>query len=252
MVGLLVVVAGCTFNLEEETSTIARGWRLAGATAVVLDDIAFKDNNVKVYGIGADSLVFSCAVRRLVVTDDNTDEYMKLTASREDGQLALGVAVSGEDWVGYKVDDVSMRVGRVVDMTVDIATGKIESDGVEGFHTLRSGSGDVTLGTLRGCEVEVGSGRVTVTVGYDSLDLRLDSAFAGVAVEVGNGDIDISVPEGFRASLDLSTARGEVSVPGVASPDQLYTGDLNGGDSTKTISCNTGRGSITIEEYALP
>ncbi len=74
-----------------------------------------------------------------------------------------------------------------------------EADGV----TVRTGRGRITLRDVAGpLDLRTGDGRVRVTT-----DRRL---VRDVAIETGAGDIDLRVPRGTAARLDLSTGAGRI------------------------------------------
>ncbi len=102
-----------------------------------------------------------------------------------------------------------------------------------GAATISSASGDATVGEL------VGDVRFRAASG--SLVASQPRSTATVAVQTGSGDVEVGVPEGTAARLDLRTGSGEVR-------NSLQPSDGPAdGDETLTVHVRTGSGDIRVQ-----
>lgn len=143
-----------------------------------------------------------------------------------------------------------VRIGVVAgDCRVSTASGDVEVAGCGGRFQVQAASGDVRVGTVTGAlEVSTASGGlVAAEVGGDvrartmSGDIRIRHAGGSqVQVTSASGDLEIGVPEGVAAWLDLTSASGEVAseLPDVGEPAP--------GSPTVEIRAATASGDIRI------
>jgi DUF4097 and DUF4098 domain-containing protein YvlB len=126
------------------------------------------------------------------------------------------------------------------DATVDTVTGNIKADSASGDVSIRELAGDIKF--------RAASGSLTVTQLHGTVNAQTasgDTSVAaacsgGVSVQTGSGDVEIGIPEGTAARLDVRTHSGEVR-------NTLEPADgPMGGDETLTVHVLTGSGDIRV------
>jgi DUF4097 and DUF4098 domain-containing protein YvlB len=148
-------------------------------------------------------------------------------------------AVTIDDVTGnIKADSASgdIAVGSLVgDGRIATASGDARIDRVEGDVTFQAASGNLTVGTLRGnLRAQAASGSVTVAV-----------ATAGaLTAHTSSGDVEVGIPEGTAARLELTTGSGVVDNRLGASDGPVA------GDETLIVHARTGSGDISIRRAA--
>ncbi|MEE6166268.1 MULTISPECIES: DUF4097 family beta strand repeat-containing protein [unclassified Mycolicibacterium] len=133
-----------------------------------------------------------------------------------------------------KADSASgdIAIGRLVgDARIATASGDARIDHVEGDVTFQAASGNLGVGTLRGnLKVRAASGSVTVTV----------AAAGALDAHTSSGEVEVGIPEGTAARLELTTGSGAVD-------NRLETSDgPAAGDETLIVHARTGSGDISI------
>jgi len=119
-------------------------------------------------------------------------------------------------------------VGSVAgNIRADSASGDITVEHLTGTATISSASGDATVGELVGdVRFRAASGSLSVTAAVNGT----------VSVQTGSGDVEVGVPEGMAARLDLRTGSGEVR--NSLQPSDGPADD----DKTLTVHVRTGSG----------
>lgn len=139
------------------------------------------------------------------------------------------------------------RVAGTADLTA--STGPIRIGTIDGSGTAKNSTGSITLGEATGdLQLRTGTGDVTVgrvlaglTVKTAHGRIRIDAAASGtVHVEGGHGKVDIGIPEGTAARLDLHTKNGVVrnALPAAEGPGTT--------DAVVEVHANTNWGHIDI------
>ena len=133
--------------------------------------------------------------------------------------------------------------GNVQSQTGD---GELRIQGVRGEVLARSGDGSITVdGVIEALQSKSGDGRIRIKALPGSRVMR------PWFVQSGDGDVRISLPEGFAANVDLSTSDGQIRVEHPialerSTSEHKLAGKLNGGGNYFRIK--TGDGDITIEK----
>ncbi|RDI25341.1 DUF4097 family beta strand repeat-containing protein [Lentzea flaviverrucosa] len=143
-----------------------------------------------------------------------------------------------------------LTVGRVIGQ-VKVATrsGSLWFDEIDGSAVIKNDNGECTIGTVTGPLRLVGAnGEFTV----DSAGAEVRSKTAYGAVRIGellggtamlasaSGEVEIGIPEGTAARLDVSTVRG-IIYNGLTEVDRP-----SGGDRTVDVHAHTFDGDIII------
>jgi hypothetical protein len=147
---------------------------------------------------------------------------------------------------------------------IDLNTGDghIEAANLSGNLAARTGDGRITLTDVRGrLRARTGDGHVSVRGTFDELEVTTGDGAMEVTVErgsnlaapwrlqTGDGSIQLALPDGLSAELDVHTNDGSISselpltVAGKLGGNSLR-GRLNAGGNALTVS--TGDGSITL------
>ena len=127
------------------------------------------------------------------------------------------------------------------DATVDTVAGNIKADSASGDVSVseltgdikfRAASGSLTVKQLNGTvNAQTASGDATVAA----------ASSGGVSVQTASGDVEIGIPEGTAARLDVRTHSGEVrnTLEAAAGPTD--------GDETLTVHVRTASGDIRVQ-----
>ena len=238
------LLCGCVFNAEEKTTTYHAERDLRGYSALGADSPAFDLADISVKGIDPESLRVDMDVRRLVTSGDDPVEDVVIQLQADDADstaVAMGVQVSGEDWVSATIDRLDIGLCRSFDLTLAQTEGDVSGSGFDGFVEASSSDGDVSVEAGEGADIVTRDGKATATITDDSL-------FSGLTIETASGAISVKVPVGLRANVKVST-RGTIKVAGREVDDTEWEGALNGGDANRVIDCTSSNGSITIAEF---
>lgn len=111
------------------------------------------------------------------------------------------------------------------------ASGDASIDRIDGDVKFQAASGSLAVGTLRGhLKHQAASGSVTVGVGISG----------ALSAQTGSGEVEVGIPEGTAARLELKTHSGTVD-------NGLQTADGPAdGDETFMVHARTGSGDISI------
>lgn len=123
----------------------------------------------------------------------------------------------------------------VGDAVISTASGKAALGRVEGDVTFKAASGGIDVGELRGnAKAQTASGPVRVAV----------AAGGAVTAFTSSGDVEVGIPQGTAARLELDTRSGTVS-------NGLQAADGPGdGEQTMVIHARTGSGDISVSRAA--
>lgn len=167
-----------------------------------------------------------------------------LTASVGDARM------DGADRVDLKVSAGNAVVGRVSGTAnVKVSAGSVRVGEFAGEGTLRAANGTITVGDVTG-SLEVTGAHAEISVSRVTGSLTAKSAHAGIRVNnvvSGNvtlntsyGSIEVGVPEGTAAFLDVASEHGAVR-------NQLTPAEAPGAEeSTAEIHAGTGYGDIIV------
>jgi len=140
--------------------------------------------------------------------------------------------------------DLSVR-GLKGEINLSTQDGRIEADSLDGVLHASSGDGNMHVqGRFDSLSLKTGDGRIYVKINEGS------QMVSGWSVRSGDGDVELSLPEGFSAELDVHTGDGritsELPITLSGSLDQSsLRGKLNGGGPI--LSVHTGDGSIRLK-----
>ncbi|GAB3167795.1 DUF4097 family beta strand repeat-containing protein [Myceligenerans halotolerans] len=167
-----------------------------------------------------------------------------LTASAGDARM------DGADRVDLKVSAGNAVVGRVSGTaSVKVSTGSVRIDEFAGDGTVRATNGTVTVGDVTGslevtgAHAEIAVSRVTGTLIAKSAHagIRVNNVVSGsVTLNTSYGSIEVGVPEGTAAFLDVASEHGAVR-------NQLTPAEAPGEEeATAEIHAGTGYGDIIV------
>jgi hypothetical protein len=147
-----------------------------------------------------------------------------------------------------------VTVGRATgDAHLSTATGELQVGTVDGTASLKSSYGAITVTDARG-DLRARSAAGDVRLGRAAGDVDARSAYGAITVggagggrldlATAAGSIEVGVPEGTAAWLDVQTDYGEVR-------NELQAGDAPAaGDGRLEVRARTGVGDITIRRAA--
>jgi hypothetical protein len=124
----------------------------------------------------------------------------------------------------------------VGNVAISTASGDAAVGSLDGDLKFQAASGGLAVGQLRGTlKAQTASGSVAVTA----------AASGGVTVTTSSGDVDLGIPEGTAARLDLQTRSGAVT-------NTLEPADgPSAHDETLTVHARTASGDISVRR-AVP
>ncbi len=163
---------------------------------------------------------------------------------------------------GHRSIKIDLTVPLELNADFRTGDGNVSLQGVRGETRVTTGDGNVEAQGLDGIfEASTGDGNVRVSGRFDRLSIK--SGDGRIAAEInsgskmasdwsvrsGDGDVELRLPEGFAADVDLHTGDGhiDVDVPITASGaigSSEIRGKMNGGGLTLRV--HTGDGSIRV------
>lgn len=130
-------------------------------------------------------------------------------------------SASGDVWIGDVAGNAQIAT----------ASGDASIDRIDGDVKFQAASGSLAVGILRGhVKHQTASGSVTVGVGVSG----------ALSAQTGSGEVEVGIPEGTAARLELKTHSGTVD-NGLEASD----GPVDG-DETFMVHARTGSGDISI------
>jgi hypothetical protein len=135
----------------------------------------------------------------------------------------------GASQVKTSMGDINIQSAAAARLTTGM--GDVEIGHADGPAELSTGTGDIRAGALRGAAV------LKNALG----DVRVDEAVQGsVEARTGYGEIQVGIPEGTAAWLDLSTGYGQVH------NGLDRSGPPEPGEESVEVRAHSGYGDITI------
>jgi hypothetical protein len=134
------------------------------------------------------------------------------------------------------------------DLTMRYGSGSSEVTRVEGSVSIRSGAGDATLGEVKGgVQAGCGSGRLEIGAVHGSVrsragsgDATISAVYGDVDLASGSGTVQIGLPAGLSARLDVTTGSGGVSTDLPVENNRRHDGP------TISVRARTGSGNIHL------
>lgn len=168
-----------------------------------------------------------------------------------DMTLSAGnVRVDDVDRLDLKVAAGSVAAGRVTGtLDVKVSAGSVVVDEVAGSGTIRASNGTTTVGAVTGslevqgahADIAVNRVRGTVTAKSAHAGIRVTSLESGaVTLTSSYGSIEVGVPEGTAAYLDVSSENG--TVRNLLTPTEGPVDD----EATAEIHASTGYGDVVV------
>jgi hypothetical protein len=232
-----------------------------------------RGHRVRISGDGSGTEAYA-DLRILVPPGQRIAVYLgvgKMTATNVNGDLTLDVSSSDVTVSGIHgalmVDAGSGDV-RVTDVTgnlsLDTGSGNVVVSNAKGDELLiDTGSGDVTLdhAEARSLKIDTGSGNADATA-VRSQDVYIDTGSGDVSVELlagggsmdintGSGQVNITLPGDYGASLLLDTGSGEIDLGGIpVTVTKLQEDHVEGriGDGKARLHIETGSGDVRLRK----
>jgi len=165
--------------------------------------------------------------------------------------LSAGEARLGDvDRLDLKVSAGSVVVGRVGGTAdVKVSAGSVRVGEIAGEGTIRATNGTTTVGSVTGTlevhgangDIAVGRVRGTVTAKSAHAGLRVETLESGSAtLTTSFGSIEVGVPEGTAAYLDVASQHG--AVRNQLTPTEGPVAD----EATAEIHASTGYGDVVV------
>ena len=177
--------------------------------------------------------------------------YAEGTLSAVDMALSAGNArVDDVERLDLKVSAGSATAGRVTgSLDLKVSAGSVFVDEVSGDGAIRATNGTTTVGSVTGAlevhgahgDIAVSRVRGTVTAKSAHASIRVNNLESGaVTLTTSFGSIEVGVPEGTAAYLDLSSESG--SVRNQLTPTDGPVED----EATAEIRASTGFGDVVV------
>ncbi len=131
---------------------------------------------------------------------------------------------------------------------VDTGSGPVQAAAVRGDIEIDTGTGDVHLSRVEARQIHVDTGRGVITADFDP---RLDGRYK---FDTASGRIEVTVPAGAGAELDLETNAGRAECDLPLLNRFAERGLLRGvlGRSSCRIICRSGLGDIMVKPGFAP
>jgi hypothetical protein len=143
-----------------------------------------------------------------------------------------------------------INLGRAIgDAELITATGDVHAEAIDGTAVIKNSNGDTRVDLITGelnvkaanGDVAIGRSDASIVAKTANGDIRVGAAERGsVVAETGVGGVEIAIPEGIAAWLDLHTGFGQLH-------NRLDAAEApQPGDDTVEVRARTGYGDITI------
>ena len=160
---------------------------------------------------------------------------------------------------------VTVRIPERFDASIDVGSGDVRLERIAGDLTVDTGSGEVTVGDVRGGEIRLDTGSGDVDADrLDGSSIVIDTGSGSVSIgqlagrariSTGSGDVELAT-DGEHA-LDIDTGSGEVTVrlPRNVSADLVASGgdvrvdrqlDFQGTERDRSARGTLGKGGARI------
>jgi DUF4097 and DUF4098 domain-containing protein YvlB len=146
-------------------------------------------------------------------------------------------------------------VRAIGDAELITAFGDVRAEEIDGAAVIKNSNGDVRVGEITGeLTVKAANGDIAIERSHASIvaktangDIRVGAAGRGsVVAETGFGGVEIAIPDGTAAWLDLHTGYGQLhnNLDATEAPQS--------GDDAAEVRARTGYGDITIRRCYPP
>jgi len=127
-------------------------------------------------------------------------------------------------------------VDRVGALSVTTASGDVDVETCEGDVEVKTASGDVSLAQCQG--------NLKVTTASGGIEIQADDMCNAIEVSTASGDVELMYPDGWDASLSISTVSGEIEHDGVS----VGRGMVQIGNGLVPVKISTVSGDIQIQK----
>jgi lia operon protein LiaG len=232
-----------------------------------------RGHRVRISGDGSGTEAYA-DLRILVPPGQRIAVYLavgKMTATNVNGDLTLDVSssdVTASGIHGSLMVDAGSGDVRVTDATgdlnLDTGSGNVVVSRAQGDELLiDTGSGDVTLdhAEARSLKIDTGSGNADATA-VRSQDLSIETGSGDVTLELvagggtidintGSGQVNVTLPGDYGASVLLDTGSGEIDLGGIpVTVTKLQEDHVEGriGDGKARLHIETGSGDVRLKK----
>ena len=203
---------------------------------------------------------------RIGVWGGSEDHRVRVRDVQSGNRVELEVRVPNSGWifgVYARSVKIEVRIPKEARLDVHSGDGDLSVRGLKGEINLSTQDGRVEADSLEGeLRASSGDGNMRVQGRFDSLSLKTGDGTisaqiepgsqmsSGWSVRSGDGNVELSLPEGFSADLDVHTGDGRIasdlSITRSGELDESsLRGKLNGGGPI--LSIRTGDGSIRLK-----
>lgn len=209
--------------------------------------------------------------------EEDVDFYFEKTSQ---GVLIDAEKESGwSGWFGgirlkYEIDvpfnfDLDMKTSGgdmvIVDLQGTVKTktsgGDINCDNIVGILDASTSGGDIELTKIDGeisastsggdVEIKSSNGKVHASTSGGDITLDYDGENEGIELGTSGGDIDVRIPDNFKAEVYLKTSGGSIKYHAEARVRETskykFIGTMNGGGPE--LNAKTSGGDISVETY---
>jgi len=132
-----------------------------------------------------------------------------------------------QDRAGNVSVDLTIHFPRSLGVVVTAGNGEVTVSGGSALN-LKAGNGNVSVSGV--------TGETAVDAGNGNVELRVpDNYAAGVDLDAGNGNVEVKIGGGFSGEVEVSDGNGNVEVTFAVVPDGL------------AVDARTGMGSVTTD-----
>lgn len=137
------------------------------------------------------------AAEKIQITEKASDDRVELDSTG--AQLPSGLS----HHVDYEV-----KVPRSINLSIKVTNSKVDVKSVTGLVKVEAVNGEITIdGAERGADITTVNGRVVLNLAKIGVD--------GARVRSTNGEIEVGVPSGGKATFAARVANGAVDVEGL-------------------------------------
>jgi DUF4097 and DUF4098 domain-containing protein YvlB len=203
---------------------------------------------------------------RIGLWDSSDNHRVRVRDFQSGNHVELEVRIPSTNWVigvNTRSARIELKVPRQASLDIHSGDGDLSVHGLKGEFNLSTQDGGIEADSLDGVlRATSGDGNMRIQGRFDSLNLKTGDGriyarisqgsqmISGWSLRSGDGNVELSLPEGFSADLEVRTGDGRITseLPIALSGSLDHSslrGKLNGGGPI--LSVHTGDGSVRLK-----
>ncbi len=222
---------------------------------VLLTNVVTGNGNISIDGTTGNTII---AATEGTISVTNSSGYMNITAGK--GAIHLEGTTGGAK-LATSGSSITVRNADGA-ITASTSSGKIEISDCKGDVILETSRAGISVNTLKGCVLSAKTSNAPINIkaattvevvetSRSSVTVEIDNVPAnGTTVMTSNGSVDLYLPRGMNAEIELKTSSGDIAfhLGGISISEELTSGYFKGtmGDGGNKIYVETSKGNINL------